>query len=224
MHSDHRTLCCRVWGWTFFFLLLVSGLSMGARAYAGENQAVSGTSGPGHSGSPGGGSISAGEASYTNIKHLGIGLSYAPIQMDPGATTETSVGYVGARYWFNRTFGFDGGLGVGFPEVSPYTALLTTVHLEPMAALLESDRTVLYGNFDAIVGIESGAMSSCALQLSVGIGIEHAMEDMPKLALYGQLDPLSVDLHDPEGGQPIQVGMGLLGSVMNFDIGFRYYF
>ncbi len=165
-----------------------------------------------------------GHGTYENVGRFGAGLSWAPIQIAPGATTETSVGYIGARYWFNRTFGVDGGFGLGWPEVSPNGLFLLTLHAEPMIAILETQRTVVYGNIDLMPAIEAGTGSSWALQLSAGVGIEHALEDLPRLALYGQWNPLSLDFYGPGDGQSTSTGLGLLGSVVNFDLGFRYYF
>lgn len=222
MQSGRRS-CSRIALWTLSLCTVVSLslLSVG-ESRADDSQVVPVTSGS----SSGGGSDSSsggGSATYADIHRLGAGLSWAPVEIVPGATTETSVGYVGVRYWFNRTFGLDGGLGFGFPEVSPNTEFLTTLHLEPMVALVETHRTILYGDLDLMPGFISGNESSFAFQLSAGLGVEHALEDMPKLALYGQWNPVSLNFYGPPGNTT-QVGLGFLGSVMNVDIGFRYYF
>jgi len=143
------------------------------------------------------------------------------MEITPGATDSTSVGFVGARYWFNKTFGFDGGLGFGFPSVSPGTNFLTTLELEPMIALAETSRTILYGNIQFMGAFGSGSNANSSIYLSGGIGIEHALSDMPRLSLYGQWNPVSVDFVT---GPNNPTGIGFLGSVMNFNTGFRYYF
>lgn len=165
-----------------------------------------------------------GHATYENVGRFGAGLSWAPIQISPGATDDTSVGYIGGRYWFNRTFGVDAGFGLGWPEVSPNGLFLLTLHGEAMVAILETKQTVVYGNLDLLPAIEAGNNSSWALQLSAGLGLEHALSDLPRLALYGQWNPVSLDFYGPGNGASTSTGLGLLGSVINFDLGFRYYF
>ncbi|MHB1563564.1 MAG: phosphoribosylformylglycinamidine synthase [Leptospirillum sp.] len=167
----------------------------------------------------GGGSSSGG--AFSDIGKLGVGLSWAPMEITPGATDSTSVGFVGARYWFNKTFGFDGGLGFGFPSVSPGTNFLTTLELEPMIALVETSRTILYGNLQFMGAFGSGSEANSSIYLSAGMGVEHALADMPRLSIYGQWDPVSVDFVT---GPNNPTGFGFLGSVMNFNTGFRYYF
>ncbi len=202
--------------------VLVSALFHVSPGRADDSQVVPVTSSS--TASTDGASSSGSSSSYVDLKHLGAGLSWAPVEIPGGATTETSVGYAGVRYWFNRSFGLDAGLGFGFSEISPGTDFLTTLHVEPMVAFMETSHTILYGNLDLMPGIVSGNASTFALQISAGIGIEHALEDMPKLALYGQWDPFSLNLYGPGGNNPTEVGLGFLGSVMNVDIGFRYYF
>jgi hypothetical protein len=197
-------------------------LSLPVSGRADDSQVVPVTSGS--DSTSGNGSSSGSSSTYVDVHRVGAGLSWAPVEITPGATSETSVGYAGVRYWFNRSFGLDGGLGFGFPEVSPSGEFLTTLHVEPMVAILESSRTILYGNVDLMPGIVAGNVSSFAFQISAGIGVEHALEDMPRLALYGQWDPFSVNLYGPGNNNPTEVGVGFLGSVMNVDIGFRYYF
>lgn len=222
-----RGNCSKAGLWTIsLFVILFVGLSFTGESYAGDSQVVPVSSDPGSSSTGGTSGTSAGSsATYTDVHRLGAGLSWTPMEIPPGATTETSVGYVGVRYWFNRSFGLDGGLGFGFPEISPNTEFLTTLHVEPMVALAETSRTILYADLDLMPGFISGNNSSFAFQVSAGIGVEHALEDMPKLALYGQWNPVSLNFYGPPGnGQSTNVGLGFLGSVMNVDFGFRYYF
>lgn len=167
------------------------------------------------------GSGSSSGGSFSDIGKLGVGLSWSPMEITPGATDSTSVGFVGARYWFNKTFGLDGGLGFGFPSVSPGTNFLTTLELEPMIALVETSRTILYGNIQFMGAFGSGSEANSSIYLSAGMGIEHALSDMPRLSIYGQWNPVSVDFVT---GPNNPTGFGFLGSVMNFNTGFRYYF
>ncbi|MHB1606040.1 MAG: hypothetical protein ACYCTV_06570 [Leptospirales bacterium] len=225
-----RGNCSKAGLWTISFLVvLFVGLSFEGVSRAADSQVVpvssaSDTSSPAaNSTGSTNGSTGGGSATYTDVHRLGAGLSWTPVEIPPGATTGTSVGYVGVRYWFNRTFGLDGGLGFGFPEINPNTEFLTTLHVEPMVALAETNRTILYGNLDLLPGFVSGTNSSFAFQISAGLGVEHAMEDMPKLALYGQWNPVSLNFYGPPG-QETQTGFGFLGSIMNVDFGFRYYF
>ena len=220
-----RQSCPRASLWTtsLFVAALSVVLLTSGESRADDSQVVPVT--PENSSGPSNGSAGGGGSStYTDVHRLGAGLSWAPVEIIPGATTETSVGYVGVRYWFNRTFGLDGGLGFGFPEISPNTEFLTTLHIEPMVALVETNRTILYGDINLMPGFISGSNSSFALQISAGMGVEHALEDMPKLALYGQWNPVGLDFYGPGNGQSTRVGLGFLGSVMNVDLGFRYYF
>ncbi len=166
-----------------------------------------------------GGSGSGG--SFMDIGKFGLGLSWAPMLITPGATDSTSVGFVGARYWFNKTFGLDGGLGFGFPSVSPGTNFLTTLELEPMVALMQTSHTMFYGNLQFMGAFGSGSGANSTIYLSAGVGIEHALSDMPRLSIYGQWNPVSVDFIT---GDNNPTGIGFLGSVMNFNTGFRYYF
>jgi hypothetical protein len=167
-----------------------------------------------------GSGVSSG-GSFADIGKIGVGLSWSPMEITPGATDSTSVGFVGARYWFNKTFGLDGGLGFGFPSVSPGTNFLTTLELEPMIALVETSRTILYGNIQFMGAFGSGSDANSSIYLSAGMGIEHALSDMPRLSIYGQWNPVSVDFVT---GPNNPTGFGFLGSVMNFNTGFRYYF
>ncbi len=208
----------------FVGAVLVSAFLHVSPVRADDSQVVPVTSSSTGTASSGTTSSSGSSSSYVDLKHLGAGLSWAPVEIPAGATTETSVGYAGVRYWFNRSFGLDAGLGFGFSEISPGTDFLTTLHVEPMVAFVETSHTILYGNLDLMPGIVSGNASTFAFQISAGIGIEHALEDMPRLALYGQWDPFSLNLYGPGGNNPTQVGLGFLGSVMNVDLGFRYYF
>lgn len=213
---------------SFFRFALLSALVLSAFSFqpicAQAESAVSSEDSPQvttSQNSDSGSGASSGGGAFADIGKIGVGLSWSPMEITPGATDSTSVGFVGARYWFNKTFGFDGGLGFGFPSVSPGTNFLTTLELEPMIALVETSRTILYGNIQFMGAFGSGSDANSSIYLSAGMGIEHALSDMPRLSIYGQWNPVSVDFVT---GPNNPTGIGFLGSVMNFNTGFRYYF
>ena len=98
----------------FVGAVLVSAFLHVSPVRADDSQVVPVTSSSTGTASSGTTSSSGSSSSYVDLKHLGAGLSWAPVEIPAGATTETSVGYAGVRYWFNRSFGLDAGLGFGF--------------------------------------------------------------------------------------------------------------
>lgn len=161
---------------------------------------------------------------YSDTKHVGVGLAWAPMDMVQGNGTDvfSNVGFVDARYWFNDRFGLDGGLGFGFPQVSPDSSFLATLNVEPMVALINRRHSILYANLDLIPALNTGAGLPSSLTLSAGIGIESEVTDIPKLAWFAQWNPVSLNWGFPNGGQT-QTGVTFMGSLMNIMIGFHYY-
>lgn len=165
---------------------------------------------------------------YVNIKKLGVGPSLDIVNSpDLSGTAATSLGSVDARYWVNRQFGFDVGAGFGFPQTSPHSEFLGDFRMEGMVALKETKHNVLYADAELMPGFASGSGAGSSpffMEFQGGVGLEHAVEEMPSLSVFAEWEPLSLSIYSPGGGAASEVGLGILGSVMNFTTGFRYYF
>jgi hypothetical protein len=202
--------------------LILAVLSLGplftdARyAWADDNAANSIDSPAGSSGSS--------SQTYTNARHIGLGLAWAPMDMVQGNGTDvfSNTGFVDARYWFNDRFGLSGGLGFGFPQVSPQSSFLATLNVEPMITIISRRHTLFYANLDLIPALNTGAGLPSSLTLSAGLGIESTVTDIPKLAWFAQWNPVSLNWGFPNGG-PTVTGVTFMGSLMNVMIGFHYY-
>ncbi len=163
---------------------------------------------------------------YVNIKKLGVGPSLDIVNSpNLSGAAATSLGSVDARYWANRQFGFDVGAGFGFPQTSPHSEFLGTFRMEGMVALKETKHNVLYADAELMPGFASGSGNNPFFMVfQGGAGLEHAVEEMPSLSIFAEWEPLSLSIYSPGGGASSDVGLGILGSVMNFTTGFRYYF
>lgn len=214
-----KTTRARIFLSTALLLGAIVPFVFGTIASADDNAADSiGTPTP--SSSQGAGSPST----YSDARRIGVGLAWAPTDMVQGNGTDvfTNVGFVDARYWFNDRFGIDGGLGFGFPQVSPDTSFLATINIEPMLALVTRRHSIIYANLDLIPALNTGAGLPSAITFSGGIGIESQVTDIPRMAWFAQWNPVSLDWGMPNGG-PTTTGVTFMGSLMNIMIGFHYY-
>ncbi len=162
--------------------------------------------------------------SYDDLHHLGVGLAWAPMDMvqQNGSEVFSNVGFVDARYWFNDRFGLDGGVGFGFPQVSPSSSFLATLNVEPMLALITRKHSILYANIDFIPALNTGAGLPSAVTISAGLGFESEITDIPRLSWFAQWNPVSVNWNFPHDG-PTGTGVIVFGSLMNIMVGFHYY-
>lgn len=163
---------------------------------------------------------------YVNIKKWSVGPSLDLVNTPAlGGTAATSLGTIDTRYWVNHSFGFDLGMGFGFPRVSPTSEFLGTFRMEGMFAIKETAHNVFYADAEFNPGFLSGSGSTpFFMSLQGGFGIEHAVSEIQNLSFYTEWEPLSFNIYSPGGGASSEVGLGFLGSVMNFGTGFRYYF
>lgn len=194
------------------------GSISGQTAWADDNAANSIDSPPSATSSQG-----ASDA-YGNARRLGLGLAWAPMDMVQGNGTVgfANVGFVDARYWFNNRFGISGGVGLGFPQVSPESSFLATLNIEPMLAIVTRQHSLLYANLDLIPALNTGAGLPSALTLSAGLGFETEVTDIPRLAWFAQWNPVSFGWGFPNNG-PNTTSFTFMGSLMNFMVGFHYY-
>ena len=164
---------------------------------------------------------------YVNIGKAGFGPSWDSVLAPSNAATvsSTQLGTIDGRYWVNREFGFDGGFGLGFPEISPNNETLISLRAEGMVALKETRHNIFYADAEILPAFISGSgPSGSLLAFQGGLGLEHAMSEMPNLSVYTEWEPLSIDVYSPGGGASSATGFGFFGSVMNFTMGLRYYF
>ncbi len=165
---------------------------------------------------------------YINIKKAGVGPSLDLVDSPNNyGLAGTNLGTVDLRYWANDKFGVDLGAGFGLPQVSPNSEFVGVFRAEGMFAMKETRHDVFYldGEFMPGFGSGSGAgYSPFFMSLQGGFGIEHALAEMPDLAVYAEWNPLSFNIYSPGGGASSETGLGFMGSVMNFTTGFRYYF
>ncbi len=169
-----------------------------------------------------------GSQAFVDQDKFGGGLSWMslPDTLDP-LTSQS--GYLSGRYWFGRKFGLEGGMGMGFPRVSPEFNFLLDFNVEPMFALATRRHTIVYSDLALMPSVLTGGSSGTSswIDISGGVGMEHAMTEIPRFSWYGQWNPISFNIFMPASGTTAgstALGIGLFGSVMNFSTGFHYYF
>jgi len=127
---------------------------------------------------------------YINNGKLGIGLSWAP------ANNAMYSGFIDLRYWANRWFGIEGGVGMvrssyggtnNLLGTTPNTFQLTTFQLEGMVPIIERQHFIFYGDLDIVPEVGS---PSFGYEVLPGIGVEYAFPEYSKLSVYLQLNPI----------------------------------
>ncbi len=128
---------------------------------------------------------------YVNNGKVGFGLSWSP------ANSALYSGFADIRYWFNRWFGIDGGIGfisssyggtdnlLGAGNLNTFH--LTTFQIQGMVPIIERQHFVFYGDFDVVPEIGS---PSFGYELLPGIGIEYAFPEYSSMSVYFQLNPI----------------------------------
>ncbi len=163
---------------------------------------------------------------YVNVGKVGFGPSMdsalVPLTTEGGESVQW--GTLDGRYWVNNKFGFDGGYGLGFPQISPKSSTLISLRAEGMMALKETRQNIFYADAEILPMFTSGSGSSTSFWgIQGGVGLEHAVKDMP-VSFYTEWEPLSIDIYSAGGGASTNTSLGILGGIMNFTIGLRYYF
>ena len=128
---------------------------------------------------------------YINNGNIGLGLSWSP------ANSALFSGFADIRYWFNRWFGIDGGVGMISSSYGGTDNLLgagylntfhlTTFQIQGMVPIVERQHFVFYGDLDIVPEIGS---PSFGYEILPGIGIEYAFPEYSKMSVYFQLNPI----------------------------------
>ncbi len=161
---------------------------------------------------------------YIDAQHLGVGPTWMTVP-DSNRALNDQVGFFSGRYWFNNRFGVDAGIGLGFPQMTPTNVTELDLNVEPMFALAMRKHTILYADAALTPGFQfvgSGGGTTTVFDMSAGVGLEKAFEELPQAAFFAQWNPLGFNITMPPHGDTA-FGMGILGSVMNFGVGFHYY-
>ena len=129
---------------------------------------------------------------YTNNGNIGLGLSWSP------ANSALFSGFADVRYWFNRWFGIDGGIGLINSSLGGTNNLLgagylntfhiTTFQIQGMIPIIERQHFVFYGDLDVLPEIGS---PSFGYGILLGIGIEYAFPEYSHMSVYFQFNPAS---------------------------------
>ena len=127
---------------------------------------------------------------YSNNGKIGLGLSWMP------ANNAIYSGFVDLRYWLNRWFGVEGGVGLihsSFPGgqnilgTAQNTYQLTTFQIQGMMPIIERNHFVFYGDLDIVPEIGGPKLGYALLP---GLGLEYALPEYPELSAYLQLNPI----------------------------------
>lgn len=128
---------------------------------------------------------------YINNKSIGLGLSWSP------ANSALFSGFTDVRYWFNRWFGIDGGVGMISSSYGGTNNLLgagylntfhlTTFQIEGMVPIVERKHFVFYGDLDVVPEIGS---PSFGYEILPGVGVEYAFPEYSHMSVYFQLNPI----------------------------------
>ncbi len=172
-------------------------------------------------------SSSSGDNTYVNVGKVGVGPSWdstlVPLDTESGESIQ--MGTLDGRYWVNRQFGFDGGFGFGMLQTSPKSESLISLRAEGMFAIKESKHNIFYADVELMPSFTTGSGSGTSLiNFQGGVGLEHAVGEIPDLSIYTEWEPVSFASYSPGGGAASDTSFGFLGSVMNFTMGMRYYF
>ena len=126
---------------------------------------------------------------YLNNGKVGLGLSWMP------ANDAIYSGFVDIRYWVNRWFGMEGGVGLihsSFPggqnlqDAVQNTYQLTTFQVQGMIPIVERKHFVFYGDLDIVPEIGGPKFGYALLP---GFGLEYALPEYPELSTYLQINP-----------------------------------
>lgn len=127
---------------------------------------------------------------YINNGKIGLGISWMP------ANNAIYSGFVDLRYWVNRWFGIEGGVGLihsPFPGGQNIqgngqnTYQLTTFQIQGMIPIIERSHFVFYGDLDIVPEIGGPKLGYALLP---GLGLEYALPEYPKISAYLQLNPI----------------------------------
>ncbi len=128
---------------------------------------------------------------YINNGKVGLGLSWSP------ANNALFSGFADVRYWFNRWFGIDGGIGLVHSSFdgtnnllgvgNQNTFQLTTFLIQGMVPIIERQHFVFYGDLGFVPEVGS---PNFGVEILPGIGIEYAFPEYSNLSVYFQLNPI----------------------------------
>ena len=128
---------------------------------------------------------------YINNRKIGIGLSWSP------ANNALFSGFIDVRYWVNRWFGVDGGIGMISSSYGGTNNLLgagnlntfhlTTFQIQGMVPIVERNHFIFYGDLAIVPEIGS---PSFGYEILPGIGIEYAFLEYSPMSVYFQLNPI----------------------------------
>ena len=128
---------------------------------------------------------------YTNNGKIGLGLTWSP------ANNALYSGFADIRYWINRWFGIDGGIGLIHSSFNGTNNLLgtgnqntfqlTTFQIQGMVPIIERQHFVFYGDLGFFPEIGS---PNFGFEILPGIGIEYAIPEYSNFSVYFQLNPI----------------------------------
>ena len=128
---------------------------------------------------------------YANNGKIGLGLTWSP------ANSALYSGLADVRYWVNRWFGIDGGIGLIHSSFNGTNNLLgagnqttfqlTTFEIQGMVPIIERQHFVFYGDLGFVPEVGS---PNFGLEVLPGIGIEYAFPEYSNLSVYFQLNPV----------------------------------
>ena len=128
---------------------------------------------------------------YTNNGKIGLGLTWSP------ANSAIYSGFADIRYWINRWFGIDGGIGLIHSSFNGTNNLLgtgnqntfqlTTFQIQGMVPIIERQHFVFYGDLGFFPEIGS---PNFGFEILPGIGIEYAIPEYSNFSVYFQLNPI----------------------------------
>jgi hypothetical protein len=128
---------------------------------------------------------------YINNGKIGLGITWSP------ANSALYSGFTDVRYWVNRWFGIDGGIGLIHSSFdgtnnllgvgNQNTFQLTTFQIQGMVPIIERQHFVFYGDLGFIPEVGSPNFGS---EILPGIGIEYAFPEYSNFSVYFQLNPV----------------------------------
>ena len=137
-------------------------------------------------------SLNPNEDLYLNNGKIGLGLSWMP------ANNAIYSGFVDLRYWVNRWFGIEGGVGLihsSFPGGQNLLGAvqnayqLTTFQIQGMIPIVERKHFVFYGDLDIVPEIGGPKFGYALLP---GVGLEYALPEYPELSACLQINPIPI--------------------------------
>ncbi len=160
---------------------------------------------------------------YSNNGKIGLGMTWSP------ANSALYSGFTDVRYWVNRWFGIDGGIGLIHSSFNGTNNLLgagnqntfqlTTFLIQGMVPIIERQHFVFYGDLGFVPEVGS---PNFGFEILPGIGIEYAFPEYSKFSVYFQLNP--VPLFGSTGVNPITHTFTDYVVYTPVFLGFHFYF